>query len=57
MCVNLCVEAGYWNIKGCGHFVVRLCANGLRYAGLQRAAFSAVWYHCGTTSERMSFHG
>ena len=31
MCVNLCVEAAYWNIKGWGHFVVRFRVNPLLF--------------------------
>jgi hypothetical protein len=52
MCVNLCVEAAYWNIKGWGHFVVRFCVNPCCLRSLQRAVSSTRWHHFDTATER-----
>src|SRR5882762_3237715 len=49
MCVNLCVEAGYWNIKGLGYFVVFFGLNCICFMRLSRyhsrPKVVSLWYH------------
>jgi hypothetical protein len=42
MCVNLCVEAGYWNIKGCGHMVRNSSDKFRKVSSIRVGAFSAL---------------
>jgi hypothetical protein len=42
MCVNLCVEAGYWNIKGCDHMVRDLNDKFSEVSAIRSGAFSAI---------------
>ena len=42
----------YWNIKGCGHFVLFFYVNCLSFRHLQRAVLGTLWHHFGTTPER-----
>jgi hypothetical protein len=42
MCVNLCVEAAYWNIKGCGHMVRDFNDKFCEVSSIRVGAFSAI---------------
>jgi hypothetical protein len=47
----------YWNIKGCGHFVLFFCVNCLSFRLFAEGRFEHIvaplWYH----SRKVIFHG
>jgi hypothetical protein len=42
MCMNLCVEAGYWNIKECGHAARDLIGKSSAVSSLRCGGFRAI---------------